>query len=124
MPGRGMQPGKRLHAQVRIVKRDARDVALDRYPFTSCCFLHLQLQVEAERRGQRVVPRPQVRRGSRDAPPPAPPHCASTACSTASIEASQGTTCAALASAVCGSFSPCPVSTHTTRPEAPYFRSP
>src|SRR3954447_3092645 len=124
MPGRGMEAGKRLHAEVRRGERSAGNVALDRHTVIDCCFVHLELEVKRESGRKGVVPRAQVRRGRRHAHDPAPLHGARTACSTASIEASQGITYEACESAVCGSFRPWPVSTHTTLPDAPYLSSP
>ena len=51
-------------------------------------------------------------------------HTASTARSTSSRSGPQVTTEAAWLIAVVGSLSPCPVRTQTTRPSAPYLRSP
>src|SRR5205085_10340327 len=52
------------------------------------------------------------------------PHDPSTARSTSTKFGSHGITGATRASAVVGSFSPWPVRTQTTRPSAPYLRSP
>ena len=78
-----------------------------------------------QRGGQHVEARPEVGRGGRDADAPTR-LTARTACSTASMSGSQGTTEPAWPSAVCGSFSPWPVSTQTTRsaPSAPCASSP
>src|SRR3954469_15090429 len=109
------------HAEIRPIERHARHVALDR---ERAPLLHLELEVEAEGGRHRVIARAEVGRRRGHPHDSVPPHGASTARSTASIDTSQGTTCAARFRAVCGSFSPWPVSTQTTRPDAPYFRSP
>src|SRR2546423_2832226 len=114
----GLEPA---HAQVGPVERHIRQVALDA---KRARLLHLELELERERSRERVVAGAEVGRRRRHPHDPVPPHGASTARSTASIETSHGTTWAARARAVCGSFRPCPVSTHTTRPDAPYFSSP
>ena len=115
MPSAGWRRSNALHAEVVAVARHARHVALDG---ELAGLLHLELQLDRQRRGQHVVARPEVGRRGRHAHHSAPVH-PSTARSTLSMSGSQGTTGAARFIAVCGSLSPWPVSTQTTRPSAP-----
>src|SRR5579859_5590505 len=91
--------------------------------------LDLDLELERQRGGEDVEPRPEVGRGGRDANQPPAPQAhpgPSTARSIASSVASQGTTADAWSSAVWGSFSPWPVRTQTRRsaPPGPCVSSP
>ena len=114
-PSAGWRRSNALHAEVVAVARHTGNVALDgELPG----LLHLELQLDRQRGRQHVVARPEVGRRRRHPHDPAPVH-PSTARSTLSMSGSQGTTGAARFIAVCGSLSPCPVSTQTTRPSAP-----
>src|SRR4029453_13569613 len=85
--------------------------------------LHLELELERQRGRHDVVAGAEVGRRGRHPDAAVAPH-PRTARSTLSMSGSQGTTLEARFIAVCGSLRPCPVSTHTTRPSAPFFKSP
>ena len=110
-----MQGGEGPHAEVAPVAGDV-EVGDD---LEVAGLLHLDLQVQLQRRGEHVEAGAEIGRGRGHADEPAALHQPSTARSTASMSASQGTTAPACSSAVWGSFRPCPVSTHTTR-SAPF----
>src|SRR5205823_519855 len=76
--------------------------------------LDLDLRVQAERGGEDVEPRTQVRRGRGHADEAPALHQIKTARSTAAMSGSHGTTAPASPSAVSGSLRPWPVSTQTT----------
>ena len=85
------------------------------------CLHNLKLEVQGQRGRQHVEARPEVRGrgGDADQAPARERAHPSTARSSAGSSASHGTTAPACPSAVCGSLSPWPVSTQTTRRASP-----
>ena len=113
-----MQPREAAHAEVAAVARDV-ELGLDG---EAAGLDHLELDVQRERRGERVEARARgsPTRRARGRAGGAAGH-PSTASSTAARFGSQGTTPPAWSSAVSGSLSPWPVSTQAMRaaPSAP-----
>ena len=104
----------------RLEGADAQVASIPRYvevgdDLEAPCLLHLDLEVELQCGGEHVEARAEIRRRGGHAHEPAALHQPSTAASTASRSALQGTTAPAWSSAVWGSLRPCPVRTHTTR---------
>src|SRR5947208_12852449 len=109
-----------LHGQVGTIERNALDIRLNR---ELTCLGDLELQMQRQRGRKTVVAWPEVRRRRRHADQAATVQ-ARTADSSASNSGPHETTPGAWSIAVVGSFSPCPVSTQTTVPSAPYFNNP
>src|SRR5215207_3589973 len=119
-PVGAVKPFEGAHAEVGAVGRHVGHVRVHE---ELARLLHLELELQRQGGRQHVVARAEVGRRRRHAHHPVAPH-SSTARSTLSMSGSHGTTLAARFIAVCGSFSPWPVSTHTTRPSAPFFKRP
>src|SRR3954471_20127930 len=112
-----MQPREAAHAEVAAVAGDVQARLDAEVPGLH----HLELDMQRERRRECVEAGAEVRRRGRHADEPAALPQPRTASSTAASVGSQAITAPAWSRAVCGSFSPCPVSTQATRraPPAP-----